>query len=86
MSENGWGQLFLNEESVLQNIGYEDIHPNRQDHQQFVSALDDFASNSQNVYGYHDRTAASMYIFYWLIRHGNAYDPKISSYVRQRMD
>jgi len=73
-------QHFKNEESTLQQIGCQDAYRHRQDHQQFVRTLEDFSSNSQKVYAYRDRSAVSRYIFYWLVRHGKAYDAKISSH------
>jgi len=59
------GHHFKNEESVLQQIGCREAYQHRQDHQQFISTLEDFTSNSVKVYGYGGRSAvASITIHY----------------------
>ena len=75
------GHHFKNEESALQQIGCREAYQHRQDHQLFISTLEDFTSNSVKVYGYLERSAVARYIFYWLIRHGKAYDAKINPHI-----
>ena len=75
------GHHFKNEESALQQIGCREAYQHRQDHQQFINTLEDFTSNSGKVYGYRERSAVARYIFYWLIRHGKAYDAKINPHI-----
>jgi hemerythrin-like metal-binding protein len=73
---------FKNEEAALQRIGCREAYQHREDHQQFIDTLEDFTRNSEKVYGYQERLAVARYIFYWLIRHGKAYDAKITLHLR----
>ena len=77
---------FHNEEAALQQIGCAESYQHREDHQKFVRTLEDFTSNSRKIYDHRDRSAVSKYIFYWLIRHGNTYDARISSPSRHASD
>src|SRR5512132_2906871 len=77
---------FHNEEAALQQIGCPEAYQHREDHQQFVRTLEDFTSNCQKIYAHRDRSAVSTYIFYWLMKHGKAYDAKISSPLRRARD
>jgi hemerythrin-like metal-binding protein len=76
------GLHFKNEESALQQIGCREAYQHREDHQQFIDTLDDFTCNSEKVYGNQERLAVARYIFYWLIRHGKAYDAQIPLHLR----
>lgn len=73
---------FQSEESALQKIGCEEVYQHKKEHRQFIRTLDDFKNNSQKIYAYRDRSAVTKYIFYWLMRHGEAYDAKIPSHLQ----
>lgn len=79
---DGLGRHFENEESALQQIGCREAYQHREDHQQFIDTLEDFARNSEKLYGYQERSAVVRYIFYWLIRHGKSYDAKITLHLQ----
>ena len=69
---------FKNVKFALQQIGCREAYQHRQDHQQFISTLEDSPVILGKCMDMGAFGSGARYIFYWLIRHGKAYDAKIN--------